>query len=298
MSLSQEYIDSWKQWHDNRIKDLNRPYGFLSVVCQDWLTEGELFTSEFVPGQWLLEKGEIYYLPDEERTAKGEFLMVDGKPATARTHIPHGFNKNSGTGSGVPMFYDDLEVETITRVNSRDEAIHAVRVRDPKEVERKSFDDIETFPLSEEWIIPAKFTPTEAALHNVPTVDDSVFETTLKVGTVDVVINGQQFHLEAHGHQAGSKETGYFSNYCYVHFGDLTTGKETYGGGRIIRFASLEELESITALDFNRAVSFPCALSTFVACPSTPPGSRLPFRVTAGEFTPPVPHERISTYKG
>lgn len=48
----------------------------------------------------------------------------------------------------------------------------------------------------------------------------------------------------------------------------------------------------------NRAVSFPCALSTFVACPSTPAGNRFPFRVEAGEFTPPTPHERISTYKG
>uniref|UniRef100_UPI001C305AC1 hypothetical protein n=1 Tax=Stenotrophomonas sp. GbtcB23 TaxID=2824768 RepID=UPI001C305AC1 len=120
MVLSQDYIASWQEWHDKRIKDLNRPYGFLSVVSQDWLTEGEPFTSEFVPGQWLLMDGEIYYHPDQDSLAKGEFLTVDGKNATAPVHIPHGYNKNSGTGSGVPVFYKDLEVETITRHRQRD----------------------------------------------------------------------------------------------------------------------------------------------------------------------------------
>jgi len=298
MALSKEYIAEWRQWHDDRIKDLNRPYGFLSVVSQDWLAEAEPFTSEFVPGQWLLEDGEIYYHPDPERVAKKEFLIVDGKEAMGRTHIPHGYNKNSGTGSGVALFYKELEVETITRVNSRGETIHAIRVRDPQEAARKRFDDIRSFPLSEDWLVPARFRTSEIELHNVPTVDDSVYEASFTTGFIELTINGQAFSLEVSGHRAGSQSTGYFSNYCYVHFGDRTNGKETYGGGRIIKFADQAELEAMTALDFNRAVSFPCALSTFVACPSTPAGSRLPFRIEAGEYTPPVPHERIATYKG
>lgn len=298
IALSKAYIAEWQAWHDDRIKDLNRPYGFLSVVSQDWLTEGEPFTSEFVPGQWLLKDGEITYHPDPRSTAKGEFLTVDGKEAAGPTHIPHGYNKNSGTGSGVCMFYKDLEVETITRVNSRGETIYAVRVRDPQEAARKRFDDIRTFPLSEEWIVPAGFVSMETGLHNVPTVDDSVYEASFTLGTIELTLKGQAFALEVSGHRAGSQDTGYFSNYCYVHFGDKTNGKETYGGGRIIKFRDLDELRNITQLDFNRAVSFPCALSTFVACPATPAGSRFPFRVTAGEYTPPVPHERISTYKG
>lgn len=294
--LSEEYTTAWQAWHDNRISDLNRPYGFLSVVSQDWLTEGEFFTSEFVPGQWLLKQGEIYYYPDSNIT--GDTLSIDGKPATTPTLIPHGFNKNSGTGSGVPLFYRDLEVETITRVNARDEIIYAVRVRDPREAARKQFDDIATFPLSDEWIIPATFTPVDTVLHNVPTVEGGIYEASYVVGELALVIGDQHFTLEVSGHRAGSQNTGYFSNYHYVHFGDLTNGKESYGGGRIIRFNDPQELENITVLDFNRAISFPCALSTFVACPATPASNKFPFRVTAGEHTPPTPHERIATYKG
>ena len=176
------------------------------------------------------------------------------------------------------------------------ETIYAIRARDPKEVVRKQFDDIETFPLTEEWIIPAKFDATEIVLHNVPTVEEGLYEASFTIGTIHLLINEQSFNLEVSGHRAGSMETGYFSNYSYIHFGDLTNGKETYGGGRIIRFNNPDELANITKLDFNRAVSFPCALSTFVACPCTPACNKFPFRVTAGEYAPPVPHERIQTY--
>lgn len=298
MALSKEYVAEWQAWHDRRIEDLNRPYGFLSVVSQDWLTEGERFTSEFVPGQWLLEGGEIYYHPDGADVAQGRVLTVDGKPATVPTHIPHGYNKNSGTGSGVPLFYGDLEVETLTRVNARGETIYAVRVRDPRETARRRFDDIQTFPLSEEWIVPARFCAVNVTAHDAPTVEEGLYEVGFELGTAEVIINGQTFSLDVTGHRGGSPATGYFIDDMRVHFGDLTNGKETYGGGRVIRFRDRDELERLTELDFNRAVSLPCSLSTFVACASTPANSRLPFRVTAGEYVPPIPHERVPTYKG
>ncbi|GAA2180342.1 DUF1684 domain-containing protein [Brooklawnia cerclae] len=297
MALSQRYVTGWQEWHDNRIKDLNRPYGWLSVVSQDWLTEAEPFTSEFVPGQWLLRDEDIYYYPDEERTAHGDLLTVDGKEARTPIHIPHGYNSNSGTGSSVPLFYKDLEVETITRVNAQGEKIHAVRVRDPREAARKGFADIETFPLSEEWIVPATFLAAEIRSHDVPTVEDGIYETNFAIGSIGLRLNGRRFDLGVFGHRAGSLDTGYFSNSVYVHIGDLTNGRETYGGGRLIELDP-ERLDEITELDFNRAVSFPCSLSTFVACPVTPAGNRLPFRVTAGEYVPPVSFERVATYKG
>lgn len=296
MTLTAHYVAEWQRWHDNRIATLNRPYGFLSVISQDWLTEEVFFTAARVPGQWLLKEGEIYYYPDRDAVEKGHVVTVDGVAVTIPTHIPHGHNKNSGTGSSVTIFYQALEVETITRLNVDGEAIYAVRVRDPQEAARKRFDDIETFPLSDRWIVPATFTPAEVVAHDAPTVEDGIYETGFTIGTLDVLIDGRSFSLEVSGHRAGSAGTGYFIDDRRVHFGDLTNGKESYGGGRVIRFTDAE-LENLTELDFNRAVSLPCALSTFVACVSTPPGNKLPFRVTAGEFTPPVPHERVATYR-
>lgn len=297
MALSQEYIDQWQAWHRARIEEVNRAYGWLAVVSQDWLAEGEFFASEFVPGQWLLKDDEVYYFPDQEAVTQGDVMLVDGKAATGPTHIPRGINKNSGTGSAVSVFYGDREVETITRLNYRGETIHAVRVRDPQAAARKKVEDIETFPLSEEWIVPATFTPTEIESHDVPTVESSIWETHFTIGTMELTIHGEPYSLSVFGHRGGSEEAGYIIDLTYIHIGDLTSGKETYGGGRVV-LLDHEELENTTHLDFNRLISFPCALSTFITCPSTPPGHRFAFRVEAGEYTPPVKFDRTPTYQG
>ncbi len=296
MTVSSEYAADWQIWHDNRVKHLTRPHGYLSVVSQDWLYPGEPFTSEFVPGQWLLEDGEIYYLPDQQLTAAGgDSLIVDGQAVTTKTHIPHGHNRNAGTGSAVSMFYKDLELETLTRVNAEGEKIYAVRVRDPQEAARRLFDDITTFPLSDEWIVPAKFTPTEVSVDDVATVEASILETTYTIGRLELTIDRESYSLSVLAHRAGSEETGYFRDLTYVHIGDQTNGVESYGGGRYVALDP-DHLENITELDLNRLVSFSCAFSTFAACAPTPPGNRLPFRVPAGEHTPPVDFERIATY--
>lgn len=299
MAVTAEYEAEWKAWHAQRIESLNGRYGILSVVSQDWLTPGEPFVSPFVPGQWLLEEGEIYYLrPTDVPADSGDALTVDGVPAWGRMHIRHGHNDKIGTGSALPMFYRDLEVETVTRVNSAGEMIYAVRVRDPHEAERRRFADIPTFPLDEKWIVPATYLAKDKVAHDVPTVEPGLYETAFTLGSLIVMIDGTSYDLSVSGHRGGSRAGGYFIDDVRVHFGDLTNGRESYGGGRVVRFSGLDELQTLTAVDFNRAVSLPCALSPFVACATTPPGNKLPMRVTAGEHVPPVPHERVQTYTG
>jgi uncharacterized protein len=295
MTLSKDYIDGWQAWHDARIADLNRPYGWMAVVSQDWLEEGVPFANGFVPGTFLLEDGEIDYCPDAEATARGELVTIDGVPATERTRIPHGYNVNSGTGSAVPVFFGDLEIETLTRLNAQDETIYAVRVRDPEQAAAKRFDDIETFPLAEEWIVPAAFTPSEMDAHSVQTVEDGIYETGFTIGTMALEIRGETYTVEVFGHRGGSAATGYFADSTFVHLGDPTNRKNTYGGGRVVN-VDPSELPTMTELDLNKLVSLPCALSTFVACAATPLSNRLPFEIHAGELTPPVEHERVATY--
>lgn len=130
IALSAEYIAEWQEWHNDRVEYVTQPYGIMAVICQGWLTAGELFTYEFVPGCWFLEDGKIFYLPDPEGV---DVLTIDGKEMTARTLGLHRHNINAGNGSGVSVVYRDVEVETTTRVNARDETIYAVRVRDPME---------------------------------------------------------------------------------------------------------------------------------------------------------------------
>ena len=62
---------------------------------------------------------------------------------------------------------------------------------------------------------------------------------------------------------------------------DLTSGGETYGGGRFVYADAPKDGKVI--LDFNRAENPPCAFTPFATCPLPPKENRMPLRVTAGE---------------
>ena len=65
---------------------------------------------------------------------------------------------------------------------------------------------------------------------------------------------------------------------------DATSGRETYGACRFLYFDIGPD--GAVELDFNKAVSPPCAFTEFATCPLPPPQNRLPFPVPAGELAP------------
>lgn len=69
-------------------------------------------------------------------------------------------------------------------------------------------------------------------------------------------------------------------------FADATNGETTYPAGRALDIPAPAADGTVT-LDFNRAVSLPCAFGDFFPiCPTGPSGNRYPFRIEAGEKTP------------
>ena len=287
--VSEQYQAQWQAWHDRRVEQLNRPYGWLSLISQDWLTPGTARGVEHVPGQWLLENGEVYYLPDPV-TDESHPLTVDGKEARERVHIPLGYNPNCGFGSAVDIFYGELGIELIARTDDRNERIVAVRVRDPQEARRRHIDDIPTYPLDGKWIVPARFREDSQELFPATTVENGVYETIYHFGELDAQIEGQQFTFDISGKK---RKEGYEA---IVHLRDATNGIETYGAGRFVKY-DLDELKTTTTLDLNRLVTFPCALTNYVTCPLPPLRNRVPFAITAGEKLPSVHvEERIQTF--
>ncbi len=85
---------------------------------------------------------------------------------------------------------------------------------------------------------------------------------------------GETYRLEA---QASRDDDELF----FV-FADRTTGRETYGAGRML-YAPMPDENGRTVLDFNRAYNPPCTFTEHSTCPLPPPENRLDVRVTAGE---------------
>ena len=80
----------------------------------------------------------------------------------------------------------------------------------------------------------------------------------------------------------------------FLPFRDLTSGRETYGGGRYL-FDTAKDTDGLVleltpgsrevTIDFNFAYNASCAYSPRWACPLAPPENHLPVAVRAGELS-------------
>lgn len=78
----------------------------------------------------------------------------------------------------------------------------------------------------------------------------------------------------------------------FIPFKDLTSAKETYGGGRYLDLDAKEIRENIFELDFNKCYNPYCAYSSGYSCPVPPEENHLPVEIKAGEKIPEMPaHE-------
>jgi uncharacterized protein (DUF1684 family) len=101
----------------------------------------------------------------------------------------------------------------------------------------------------------------------------------VRVGALEFVLKGQRLKLSAFT-EADDPKPGRL----FVPFTDLTTGTETYAGGR---YLDLDRTATgIYDLDFNRAYHPYCFYNSTYDCPYPPPENRLPVPIRAGERMP------------
>ncbi len=107
-------------------------------------------------------------------------------------------------------------------------------------------------------------------------------------------LRGRRLSLEVHWLEA-------YGGGVFLSFGDATSGRETYGGGRYlldtVKGADLGSAGDRLVLDFNFAYNPSCAYDPRWVCPLAPPANRLPVAVEAGERLPGAA-ERIGVAAG
>ena len=132
------------------------------------------------------------------------------------------------------------------------------------------------FPIDPEYDVPAQLKPSE---------DRTVFEMPTsagtprmmrRVGTLQFTLKGQPLKLTAFV-EADAKTL----DRLFVPFNDLTSGTETYPGGR---YMDLDRTTTgIYEIDFNRAYHPYCYYNPTYECPIPPSENRLKIPVRAGE---------------
>lgn len=135
------------------------------------------------------------------------------------------------------------------------------------------------YPVDEAYRVPAALTAEQRDQIIQLSTSTGVPRRMRRIGTLAFTLKGQQLQLVAFADLDDAHLRRLF-----VPFGDLTSGTETYQGGR---YLDLDRRASgVYDLDFNRAYHPYCVFDPRYECPIPPPENRLGIAIRAGEKLP------------
>lgn len=268
------YVQEITAWRARRVENLKKPTGWLSLVGLYWLKHGEnsfgadstnavAFPKDKAPsfmGTIILEDSAL-----RVTVAPGVRVLHDGEPVTSmRLH----HDQEKGFEPTV-LEYGSLSWYPIERA----ERI-GIRVKDSASSALREFKGIESYPVDRSWrvegILEPHIPPQTVEITNV--LGDVTQEPS--PGTLVFDIDGKTYRLDPIA-EPGEDE-------LFVIFGDATSGKETYGGGRFL-YVRPPDKDGKVVIDFNKAYNPPCVFTPFATCPLPPAQNHLPIAVRAGE---------------
>ena len=268
-AAADDYAQSIATERAARVARLTTPTGWLTVVGLHWLNVGDNSVGTAADNTLKLAGGPPYLgtvtlAADGKITftpASGALVQVDGATGPAELRYK-GEGKPSTVTSGTLSFF----------VIQRNEKL-GLRVKDSAAEARKNFLGLDYFPLDPTWRIEAQWVPFDPP-HEV--------KITNILGQVSPAsVPGKAvFTRDGHNFELIPIDEGPGEPLFFV-VSDETSGTETYGACRFVYAAPPKDGKVI--LDFNLALSPPCAFTAFATCPLPPKENRMPVRVTAGE---------------
>ena len=271
------YGKSVNDWHAAREVRLATEDGWLSLIGRDWLNPGEN-TLGSAPGSTVLlpewaapAKAGVFILEGtivRFRPHAGSGLLLNGKPAT------EAILKSDADGTPDVFLAGRVKFYVIRRGNR-----FGVRLKDPENPARKTFQGVARYPVDPSWRVEADFIPyATPQTRMIPTVMGST-EPMSAPGLLRFRMGGRELTLEPMVEDLRHPE-------LFLIFKDTTSARETYPAGRFL-YADMPKNGKVV-LDFNRAINPPCAFTLFATCPLPPKQNHLDIEVRAGEKDPGV----------
>ncbi|MGC4039506.1 MAG: DUF1684 domain-containing protein [Flavobacterium sp.] len=143
----------------------------------------------------------------------------------------------------------------------------------------KSFKSLDFYPISDTFIIEAKFIRTANEKSFKMKTTGSRLPEYVKYGELAFNFNGKDFKLNLYRNIELSKKPG-FEDYLFLPFSDLSCGKGSYIGGRYLDMRIPKG--STMIIDFNKAYNPYCAYNHKYSCPIVPLENDLDIEILAG----------------
>ena len=263
------YAAAIGQWRRDQDAELRADDGWLSVVGLFWLVPG---ANRAGAGP-----GSEVALPAGRAPARAGVFQFAGGQVTfaAQAGVPMRVNGRAVTTAPVRLRPDidrlvmgDFTMFVITRGERT-----GIRLLDRNSEARRTFTGREWYPVQPALRISARWVPYNPP-RQMPIVnvlgDRSLVPSP---GYAEFTVDGKTVRLEPTAEPGDAQ--------LFFNFRDQTSRTDTYPAGRYL-YAPRPTSGQVD-LDFNRAVSPPCAFTAFATCPLAPRQNDLPVRIEAGE---------------
>lgn len=155
---------------------------------------------------------------------------------------------------------------------------------DPRSpLKKKDLKYLQFYDPDPNFNVLAIFTPDTSSMpFEMPTYSGKT-KTFISYGKLDFNIDNIAYKLTVYRNLKLAEQAEY-KDYLFIPFKDLTSGKETYGGGRYIDIKVQDiDKSNVVKLDFNKCYNPYCAFSDGYNCPVPPSENHLPVEIKAGE---------------
>ncbi|UOK41985.1 MULTISPECIES: DUF1684 domain-containing protein [Flavobacterium] len=148
-----------------------------------------------------------------------------------------------------------------------------------KKSDLEHFKSLDFYPVDMSFCVEAKLVKTPNEKPFAMKTTGSRTPLYVKYGELHFVLKGKECKLNVYQSIDLSKQEK-FKNYLFLPFTDLTSGVESYGGGRYIDLEASDS--SAITLDFNKAYNPYCAYNEGYSCPIPPKENDILVEVRAG----------------
>ena len=148
---------------------------------------------------------------------------------------------------------------------------------------RKAFTGHRFYEVDLEYVVKAQFARITSGDTVVMKTSADTEKKYVKYAQLHFNIKNNHCHLLVY-QSLTMREMDEYKNYLFIPFKDLTSGKETYGGGRYIDITIPEGDEIM--LNFNTAYNPYCAYADGYFCPIPPAENTLNIEIKAGAMIP------------
>jgi uncharacterized protein len=149
-----------------------------------------------------------------------------------------------------------------------------------KQPDLRKFKRHNFFPINLDFVVEAQLTLTPDSKFTPMKATGTIVQEYRTFAIAHFQLNGQPYSLHLYQSKNLMNKPEY-KDYLFLPFTDLTSGTETYGGGRYIGLRIPKEGTTIT-INFNLAYNPYCAYNEKYSCPLVPKENELPVAIQAG----------------